>query len=69
MTRLFSLPLVLLGMSLLVALIARLVLLPIGLWLRRQQGFSDEFVTELSVAAPLALLIVSYAAWFTWVSQ
>src|SRR3954451_23160934 len=53
MTRLVVFPLVFLAMSFVIALFSRAALLPLARTLQARYGFSDEFVTELSVGLPL----------------
>lgn len=62
-------PLVFLAMSVVIALFARAALLPLARAVQARYGFSDEFVTELSVGLPLIILILSYAGWLAWLWQ
>lgn len=69
MSRLVVFALVFLGMSFVIALFSRAALLPLARTLQSRYGLSDEFVTELSVALPLMILILSYAGWLAWLWQ
>jgi hypothetical protein len=57
---------IIMGVAAAVTLFARLVMLRLAHRLQRAFGLSDEAVTELSVALPLVLFVLTLMIWVAW---
>jgi hypothetical protein len=60
------LPLLIVGLGLAGVVLARVLLLPIAKAMQARQGYSDQFVTDLTLALPLSAFILGALAGLIW---
>ena len=60
------LPILIVGLGLAGAVLARVLLLPVAKAMQARQGYSDQFVTDLALALPLSAFIVGILAGLIW---
>ncbi len=56
------LPILIVGLGLAGAVLARVLLLPVAKAMQARQGYSDQFVTDLALALPLSAFILGTLA-------
>ena len=57
------------GFGALLVLFARFVLLDVARSVQRSRGYSDQFVTEVAIALPIALFVIFLAISIGWLSR